>query len=169
MKLLLPALALAAGCAHPMSVVVPTAGVPAASSAGVVQRVVDGDTITVDGTKIRLLGVDSPEIHRPGTPVQCAGPEASAFAHRLLDGRHVTLVADPTQADTDRYGRSLRYVRLDDGRDYSTEIVRAGLARVYTYGHRPVSEYAVLEQAQKDAMAARRGIWGMCSSPAPGD
>jgi endonuclease YncB( thermonuclease family) len=63
----------------------------------------------------------------------------------------------------------LRYVRLDDGRDYGTEIVRAGLARVQTSHGKPVSEYSQLEQAQAEAVRAKRGVWGLCPAPAPGD
>ena len=55
-----------------------------------VVRVVDGDTIEVGSTArredVRLIGVDTPETVKPDTPVQCFGPRASAFTHRLLEG-----------------------------------------------------------------------------------
>jgi micrococcal nuclease len=142
---------------------------PASDTDGTVTRVVDGDTVHVGAITVRLLGIDCPETVKPHTAVQCGGPQASAFAHQLLDGAHVTLAADPAQADKDRYGRSLRYLRLDDGRDFSKEIVAAGWARVYTFHNRPVSEYAQLEQAQTAAQTAHRGLWGSCPDPAPGD
>lgn len=157
MKLLLPALALAAGCTHPSAAVLPMT-----SGAGVVERVVDGDTFVVDGQKVRVLGVDTPETVKPNTPVQCGGEEATAFAHQLLDGRHVTLVADPSQADKDRYQRLLRYVRLDDGRDYSIEAARAGMARNYVYGRKRVQEQDQIEAAETDARTAGRGLWSHC-------
>lgn len=159
--MLLVAVVLVSGCA-------PSAAA-ATDPAVTVSRVVDGDTVHAGGMTIRVLGIDSPETVKPNTPVQCGGREASAFAHRLLDGQHVTLVADPTQADVDRYKRTLRYIRLADGTDYSTAIVAAGWARVYTYQHRPVLEYQRLEQAQQSAVAARRGLWGTCPNPKPGD
>ena len=55
----------------------------------IVLRVVDGDTIVVDlgdgeKTKVRLIGVDTPETVHPRKPVECYGPEASAFLKQLL-------------------------------------------------------------------------------------
>ena len=140
--------------------------VGAQGAEAVVTRVTDGDTVHIYSAAgpdvVRLLGIDTPETVKPHTPVQCGGPEASAFAHQLLDGQHVTIVADPTQADRDRYHRLLRYVRLSDGRDYSVEAARAGMARDYVYGYRPVQEQAQIMGAQGEAQAARRGLWGEC-------
>lgn len=146
-----------------------TACAPAASAAtpGVhvtVTRVVDGDTIYATDSrgstlKIRILGIDSPETLDPRKPVGCWGPEASAFAKATLSGQHVTLVPDPTQGAVDRYKRVLMYVRLADGRDYSVEAARAGMARSYVYNHKPVSEHAQIEAAEAEARAAHRGLW----------
>src|SRR4051812_31586938 len=80
-----------------------------------VTRVVDGDTIAVsiDGAggeerSVRLLGIDTPETHKPGTPIECGGPEASASMERLAPpGTRVTLESDPSQDRVDRYGRRL--------------------------------------------------------------
>ena len=59
-------------------------------------RVIDGDTVNVQldgGTieRIRLIGIDTPEVADPRKPVQCFGREASAHAHELLDGQTVAL------------------------------------------------------------------------------
>jgi micrococcal nuclease len=124
-----------------------------------------GATPAVPGmqaTVTRVLGLDTPETHKPGTPVQCYGPEATQFARTLLLHQPVTLVPDRTQDAVDKYGRSLFYVRLPDGRDYSIEAVKAGMGRSYTY-HRPVQEHDLLEAAQAEARAARVGLWGACS------
>lgn len=133
---------------------------------GQVVKVVDGDTLDVrlpNGiSRIRLVGLDTPETVKPDTPVQCWGPQASAYAHSRLDGQTVTLTADPTQDDVDRYGRLLRYVGLPDGSDYGTAALAAGMGRVYTYGHRPAVRFVDLVAAQTVAQEQRTGLWGAC-------
>lgn len=152
--------AVLAGCASAASAATPDAGLQVT-----VTKVVDGDTITAtDGRgnvlKVRVLGVDSPETKDPRKPVGCWGPEASAFAKTTLLGQKVTLVEDATQDSIDRYHRALRYIRLADGRDYSVEAARAGMARSYVYGHKPVAEHTAIEAAEAEAKAAGRGLWG---------
>jgi micrococcal nuclease len=132
-----------------------------------VVRVVDGDTlkVSVGGMyrSVRLLGIDTPETHRPGTPIECGGPEASAHMRALVrPGTAVTLEADPTQDRTDRYGRLLAYVRLPDGRLAEDEQLRAGWAISYVFAGRPVGRYAELRRAEAVGRAARRGVWGAC-------
>jgi micrococcal nuclease len=83
---------------------------PAPFTRGTVVRVIDGDTILVRGgggriEDIRLLGIDTPETVDPRKPVQCYGPQASAFAKHLETGRAVTLTYDRELHD--RYGRFL--------------------------------------------------------------
>src|SRR5262249_11533513 len=80
--------------------------------------VVDGDTIDVargDVTDtVRLLGIDTPETHHPRKPVECFGPEASAYTDSKLRGRAVQLEGDVEGRD--RYGRRLAYVIVDGER-----------------------------------------------------
>jgi micrococcal nuclease len=130
-----------------------------------VVRVVDGDTFIVatpaGNEKVRLIGVDTPETVQPETPVECFGPEASAFTHQLLDGQDVLLSADPTQDDRDRYGRLLRYAQTVAGVQVNAELVRAGYAREYTYrdAYAQRAEFQLLE---RDAEISQRGLWGAC-------
>src|SRR6266516_387907 len=75
-----------------------------------VVRPVDGDTLvaSVGGRSfyVRLLGIDTPETHRPGTPVECGGPEASASMAALAPpGQRIELETDPGQDRVDAYGR----------------------------------------------------------------
>ena len=99
-----------------------------------VVRVVDGDTIIVarDGEeeRVRILGVDTPEVARSGQAGERCADEATAFTEELLSGAEVSIIADPSQAETDRYGRTLAYVEAD-GVDVSAELLAAGLAEVY--------------------------------------
>ena len=96
-----------------------------------VERVVDGDTIIVRGVgRIRLIGVDTPETVDPRRPVEFFGREASAFTKRMLEGQLVRLEYDWQR--TDRYGRTLAYVRLLDGTLINAEISRQGFGHAYT-------------------------------------
>jgi micrococcal nuclease len=124
-----------------------------------VVRVVDGDTIKVsNGETLRLIGVDTPETVDPRAPVQCFGREASARAHTLLDGASVRLEYDPTQGRYDRYGRTLAYVWLADGRLYNETIIAEGYAHEYTYAI-PYRYRARFRAAERAAREAERGLW----------
>jgi micrococcal nuclease len=127
-----------------------------------ITRVVDGDTVEVEleGERedVRLIGVDTPETVKPGTPVQCFGPRASGFSHRRLVGRTVRLVFGAERRDI--YGRLLAYLYLGR-RFYNPILVRRGLARALTIP--PNDRYAPLFEAlQRRAALAGRGLWGAC-------
>lgn len=138
-----------------------------------VTRVVDGDTVHAVPAdrpgaaplKIRVLGIDAPETGESGAPAECWAAESTAFARAALLGRTVALVADPTQAQVDRYGRTLGYLMLPDGRNFSVLAAGAGAARSYVYD-RPVRADPAIRWAEADALAARRGLWGGCPAAA---
>jgi len=133
-----------------------------ASATALVTRVVDGDTIEarIDGQleDIRYIGVDTPETVKPGTPVQCFGPPASAFNHRLVEGRRVGLVFGVERRDV--YGRLLAYVYL--GRQLvNATLVQRGLARSLTIP--PNDRLAPLfRRLELQAAKVGRGLWGAC-------
>ena len=128
-------------------------------------KVVDGDTIDVriDGTKerVRLIGIDTPETKKPNTPVQCFGPEASAFTASLLpEGTSLYLERDVEARDI--YDRLLAYVYLTDGTFVNLEIVRGGYASLLTIPPN-VAHADEFVQAARTAEAANAGLWGGCS------
>jgi micrococcal nuclease len=142
--------------------------VSAGSIAASVDHPIDGDTIVVRtsagrAVHVRLLGIDTPETHRPGTRVECGGRQASAAMARLAPrGAQVTLKTDPTQDRIDRYGRLLAYVFLRDGRLVEDEQLRAGWAAVYVFHGNPVQRIRQFEGDERGAERARRGVWSEC-------
>jgi micrococcal nuclease len=125
-------------------------------------RAVDGDTalVRLDGRAqyVRYIGVDTPETVKPDTPVQCFGPQASAFDHRLVDDRTVRLDFDRERQDA--YGRLLAYVHVG-GRFVNAALVRAGYAR--TLSIEPNTAHAGLFADLAERAARRgRGLWGRC-------
>ena len=133
-----------------------------------VERVVDGDTISVmigDRLEtVRLIGIDTPESVAPTRPVQCFGKEASLHLEAMLPaGTEITLVRDVEARDA--YDRLLGYVvRSGDGLFVNLELVAAGYAAVLNYP--PNDHYAdVLARAEADAVAAGRGLWSACGGP----
>jgi micrococcal nuclease len=139
----------------------------AARTSAHVVRVVDGDTLVARAGGrtfyVRLLGIDTPETHRPGTPVECGGAEASANMRRLVPpGAPVELEADPTQDRIDRYGRTLAYVWLADGRLLEGAQLESGWATTYVFEGRPVSLFDRLARAAREAERAGRGVYREC-------
>src|SRR5690606_37661104 len=94
--------------------------VPAGARSEVVEYVHDGDTLFLeDGTKVRLLGVDTPEI---GEHAECYGDEARALLRELLpEGTRVRVVADVQPLD--QYGRALLFLFTDDDRLVNLELI----------------------------------------------
>lgn len=131
-----------------------------------IQHFVDGDTIVVDmhGTPetIRFIGVDTPETHKPHTPVQCYGPAAAAYTKNRITaaGSHVRLVADSLSTNRDRYNRLLRYVYLPDGTNLDQELVAKGYA--FAYVSFPFTKSDAFSAAQTKARQQHLGLWGNC-------
>lgn len=118
-----------------------------------VVRVIDGDTIEIEGgARVRYIGVDTPELY-PQT--EHYGREAWAKNKELVEGKVVTLQKDITEAD--RYGRLLRYVYVD-GLFVNGELVRLGYARAISYP--PDTKHQQrLAQLEQEARGAGRGLW----------
>lgn len=137
------------------------AGVPAAGDDTSVVRVIDGDTIEVaGGTRIRLIGVDTPET------AECFGAEATRYANELLPaGTRVRLVYDVQRLDP--YGRTLAYVyKLTDGLFVNLAIARNGFAQQATFPPN-VAHAEEFRVAAASARTASLGLWSGCAAPAP--
>lgn len=131
-----------------------------------VLEVHDGDTITVDmhGTpeKVRMIGIDTPETHKPNTPVQCFGPQASSYAKQLLQNKTVRLEADPTNDNRDRYNRLLRYVYTEDGTLVEETLIASGYGFAYTSF--PFQKSATFVDLQNQAQQNNAGLWAACTT-----
>lgn len=122
-------------------------------------RVHDGDTFTAafaaGQASIRVAGIDAPEL--ANHPNDC-GNLARDRARALL-GRSATILVDLSQHD--RYGRTIAYARLTDGRDLGAALITQGWA-IARYGGTRAASY---QRAQAVAARAHRGIWGnACTS-----
>jgi endonuclease YncB( thermonuclease family) len=124
-------------------------------------RIIDGDSLEIAGTRIRIFGIDAPEGRQQcrdgrGESYAC-GREAARALERLIGGRTVTC----TPVTHDQYDRDVATCAVV-GRDLGDAMVRAGHARDYARHSR--GRYAV---AEREAREARRGIWaGESEAPA---
>ena len=116
---------------------------------GLVVKVIDGDTIDIlqnkKKTRIRLLGIDSPERG------QSFHVKAREFTASLVAGRKVIVHAQ----SRDQYGRVVGDVYLEDGTHVNAEIVKAGFAWHYRY----YSNNEALAHVEAEARKQRRGLW----------
>lgn len=129
-----------------------------------INHFIDGDTISVNmngrAQSVRFIGVDTPETHKPNTPVQCYGELAAAYTKRMIGSGRVRLVADRESDDRDMYGRLVRYVYLPDGRNLNELLVQNGYGFAYTYY--PFTQSAQFEADQQAAKATGKGLWRSC-------
>lgn len=122
-----------------------------------VGKVIDGDTFrTLAGEKIRLLGINAPEIAHDNKPGQPYGREAKRRLQQMIAGKTVRLQLDRERRD--RYGRTLAQIFLRDGGWVNEQLVRDGLAFVYTFAPNFYWAKALL-RAEKQARSNMRGIW----------
>mgnify|MGYP001825073705 FL=1 len=136
-----------------------------ADGAAVVVGVDDGDTIDVRVAgrteRVRLTGIDTPETLEHDSPVECYGPEATAYTRSLLPpGTRVTIERDVVGRDD--YGRLLGYVHRSDGLFVNHEIIRQGYAVPLSI--EPNSTHAArFAAAARSAEADDVGLWAACT------
>jgi micrococcal nuclease len=141
------------------------------AATGVIADVVDGDTVVIvvggRDERVRLIGIDTPEVHVEEGPPECFGREASAFTAELLPpGTAVRLERDVVGRDD--YGRLLAYVYISgapgpaDDVMVNEAIVRHGFARVLTIAPNGVFHerlVAAARAAERDGL----GLWTACA------
>lgn len=123
-------------------------------------RVIDGDTIVVGKTHVRLVGINAPEIAHPALHIaeQCYGPEATQRMKELLRvGDHGAVISVRVVSQgKDKYGRTLGVVMVG-GMDLGAEMLREGMAELYRSRHPKA-----YEPFEANARAGGLGKWGVC-------
>lgn len=129
-----------------------------------VLEVIDGDTIDVDfpdgdypDTRVRLLGVDTPETKHPTVGLMHFGPEASAFTKEMALGKQVTLYLDTVGDLRGHYGRLLAYAQLPDGSVLNEELIKQGYG--YAYLSFPHSQFDQYAEYMENAINEKKGLW----------
>ncbi len=135
-----------------------------------VKRAVDGDTLQLEnGERVRLIGIDTPEMHesnklyrdaqrtrQDATMIQKLGKKAFEFTKNLTEGKRVSLELDVERHD--KYKRLLAYVYLKDGTFVNAKIIEEGYASIMTIP--PNVKYADLFlKLYQEARENRRGLW----------
>lgn len=128
-----------------------------------VSKITDGDTFYVTTSssekyKIRLIGIDALETRNVGVKVQKEyfGTKAKIFVTQLLKNKKVKLTFDVQK--TDRYGRVLAYVYLENGIFLNQYLVEKGYAVVSTFPPN-VKFVEKFTQAERNARKLKLGMW----------
>jgi micrococcal nuclease len=128
-----------------------------------VTRVLDGGTVELAGAyggKVAIEGIAVPSAAQG----QCGADAAAQFAIRILQGKVVTLITDPTQPQTNKAGVRQGDLRLPDGSYYSVVAARAGV--VHYYQNSPPGQLAgQVSAAEAQAEQDKAGLWGPPCTP----
>lgn len=129
-----------------------------------VVRVIDGDTIEIEGgQRVRYIGIDTPESKHPNKPVECFSAEASKRNAELVADKEIQMEQDVNE--TDRYGRLLRYVYVD-GQMVNETLVADGFAQATAYP--PDVKYQErFSELEIQAREQAKGLWGDVCYVAP--
>lgn len=121
--------------------------------------VYDGDTLRLgDRRKLRLIGIDTPELGRDGAPNHPGAAAARERVQRLLAGRERQLSLEVGRDAHDRYGRLLAHLYLPDGRNLSRLLLAEGLGLAVAVPPN-LRHLECYFAAEAEARAARRGLW----------
>lgn len=139
-----------------------------------VTEVVDGDTVEIQmggsTETVRLLGIDTPEVHVENNPseyekmedtektrkcLKTYGEKASDLAKEKLSGKKINFTTDPQSDIRGSYGRLLGYIEVN-GTDFNLHLIEKGYARVYHTEFTRKEEYL---QAEETAQEQLKGLW----------
>lgn len=124
-----------------------------------VAKVYDGDTVELeDGRKVRLLGINAPEVEHHGKTAEAGGDAAKRWLTDKLKNSSVRLEISPEK--TDKYGRTLAHLFTENQEHINVQLVKAGLAVVNLYPPNPLYADALLA-AEQQAERGNLGIWGL--------
>ncbi|TSC55750.1 MAG: micrococcal nuclease [Parcubacteria group bacterium Gr01-1014_18] len=130
-----------------------------------VMRVIDGDTLEVKmmntqkTEKVRMIGIDTPELHNHGKKPQWLAREACQRTRELLEGQKIEMESDTNQDNRDKYHRLLRYIFLN-GKNINEQLVEEGFAYEYTYDEEvPYDKQSEFQAAEQIAKQERVGLW----------
>ncbi len=124
-----------------------------------VSRVIDGDTFEIEGDiKVRLIGIDTPEMVNKNKTVDCFAQEAKEKLTKEILGKEVILVKDVSE--TDKYGRLLRYVFVGEEM-INEKMVKEGFAKVSTFPPDVLYINKFLE-GERSAKESSLGLWVKC-------
>ncbi len=133
-----------------------------------IEKINDGDTFEVflngKRERVRLLGINTPEVEGPYRHQECFGPEASRRGKQLLTNQKVYLIKDPNVPDRGRYGRLLRYAVREDGLFYNAEMIWEGYAFEYSPKNQHFGYENLFKQLETQARNKKRGLWGKCQT-----
>jgi micrococcal nuclease len=124
-----------------------------------VEKILDGDTVALEGgERLRLRGIDAPEVEHGDAPGQYYGRDAARILSTMVSGQ--TLILDRDELDRDRYGRLVGLARLVDGRLVNLAMIEQGAAFVYPHHSDTDRDLGRrLLAAQISAMKRGKGFW----------
>ncbi len=121
----------------------------------VVSKIIDGDTVILStGEEVRYIGIDTPEIEDG----ECYSTEAARANSDLVLGKEIRVIKDTSE--TDKYGRLLRYIYVDDML-INDELIRQGAAKVMTVPP-DIKFESTFVTSEKFAKVNKLGLWGEC-------
>jgi len=126
-----------------------------------VRHVHDGDTLWLnDGRKLRLIGIDTPELARDQRPADAYAEQAREALRQLVRSSDYRISLSYGPQREDRYNRTLAHLYLLDGTSVQGHLLRQGLATAFTTPPNDTRS-ACYREAETQAMKKNRGIWSL--------